>query len=247
MKRYFVHIAYEGTNYSGWQFQPNAMTVQQVIEDCMSKVLRTPIRVLGCGRTDAGVHAAEFVFHFEVEELVPEFIFRMNRILPNDIAFKRFYPVTSDAHARFSAYQRSYYYQITTEKSPFNRHYAWRITKSLNVDKMNQALKHLIGTKDFSSFAKLNTDVNHHFCDLFTAGIEEKPGLIVVHISANRFLRNMIRAIVGTLVDVGLEKMNPKEFQTILDSKDRSKASTSAPANGLFLSDIKYPDSIFDE
>jgi tRNA pseudouridine38-40 synthase len=244
MTRYFVHIAYDGAKYCGWQSQPGVDTVQDTIEEAMSRVLRRDISILGCGRTDTGVHASEYVFHFETDAVLEDFIFRMNRILPDDIVFKKYYPVKSDIHARFNAVERSYYYQITKRKDPFQRNYAWRITKHLNTEKMGEALKYLLGKQDFSSFAKVNTDVNHHFCTVYRAEIEERNGLIVIHISANRFLRNMIRAIVGTLLDVGLGKMEPIEFKKIIELKDRSKAGTSAPANGLFLSEIIYPDNI---
>lgn len=244
MTRYFVHIAYDGAAYCGWQSQPEVNTVQDTIEEAMSRVLRSDISIIGCGRTDTGVHAAEYVFHFETDRILEDFIYRMNRILPEDIVFKKYYEVKDDVHARFNAVERSYFYQISLQKDPFQRDYAWRITRPLNAAKMQEALNHLMGKQDFSSFAKLNTDVKHHFCTVYKAEMEVTDNMLVVHISANRFLRNMIRAIVGTLLDVGLGKLEPEDFKKIIDLKDRSKAGTSAPANGLFLSEVIYPDNI---
>ena len=246
--RYFMELSYHGADFAGWQIQPNERTVQGELMDKISTLLNEEIEVVGAGRTDAGVHASKMIAHFDTEKELSDIdhlTFRLNRFLDNDVAIRRIFPVKSDAHARFSAVSRSYIYKISTVDNPFIQGLAWTITKQLDVESMNRAASHLIGEKDFGAFARSGSDVNHHICTLTEAHWEEKGGELYFHISANRFLRNMVRAIVGTLVDVGLGKCSETQFIEVLKSKDRKKAGTSAPGEGLYLSNVEYPREIY--
>ncbi|TVZ17049.1 tRNA pseudouridine(38-40) synthase TruA [Maribacter sp. MAR_2009_72] len=244
--RFFIQFSYFGKAYHGWQNQPNAITVQEVLEKAMATILNQPIALTGAGRTDAGVHAKEMYAHFDIEELrhIPDFIFRLNSLLPEDIAVKQILRVIDDAHARFNARSRTYEYHITKVKNPFFSDTAHFVRKDLDVSKMNKAASLLIGKKDFECFSKSNTDVFTNICDLTLANWKQDQDHLIFTITADRFLRNMVRAIVGTLINVGIGKYDPDYVNTILKSKDRSMAGVSVPAKGLYLTSIVYPNTI---
>jgi len=245
--RYFIEIAYNGTLYCGWQKQPNSLSVQEVLEEAMSVFLRTPITVFAAGRTDAGVHAKQLFAHFDFPELsaISETIYRINALLPNDISVTSIKKVTDEAHARFNATARSYEYQIQLFKNPFTTTLAHQIHKKPNIPLMNKAAIMLLGRQDFECFSRSNTQVNTFFCDITKAHWELQGSTLLFYITADRFLRNMVRAIVGTLLDVGFEKTSLEELSVIIDSKDRSRAGSSAPAKGLYLTKVSYPQDIF--
>lgn len=244
--RYFLKIAYNGQNYFGWQRQPKQITVQEMLENAMSTLLRTPISLMGAGRTDTGVHARNMYAHFDFSSEFPEnFVFRLNAFLPKDIVIQKIIPIQKDAHARFDATERTYHYFVQIGKNAFNYDSAWQLRSDLNVDLMNLAAQLLLGKQDFSSFAKTHTDVKTHICEVKFAEWQKNGTLLQFTITADRFLRNMVRAIVGTLVDVGLTKINLQQFEQIISLKNRSYASGSAPAHGLYLYDVQYPKTIF--
>jgi tRNA pseudouridine38-40 synthase len=248
MKRYFVYLAYNGKNYCGWQIQPNGISVQQILEQSLSILLQAPTAITGAGRTDAGVHARLMVAHFDaaISELDTDSLTeRMNGILPQDIAIHRIVPVHPDAHARFSALSRTYQYAVTYRKEPFCREFVYRIKKSLDVERMNDAARILFEYSDFTSFSKLHTDTKTNLCRILKAEWRQENGQLVFTIQADRFLRNMVRSIVGTLMEVGRSKLSLEGFRAIIESKDRSRAGTSVPAHALFLTDIEYPEIIF--
>lgn len=244
--RFFIQFSYFGKAYHGWQNQPNAITVQEVLEKGMSKLLNSPVSLMGAGRTDTGVHAKMMYAHFDVDALedIQDYIFRLNSFLPNDIAVERIFEVKDDAHARFHATARSYEYHIAKSKDPFTTDLAYFVKKELNVEQMNIAANLLLGKKDFECFSKSNTDVFTNICDLREAQWSIKDNNLIFTITADRFLRNMVRAIVGTLINVGLGKYSPDYVNTILKSKDRTKAGVSVPAKGLYLTSIVYPNTI---
>jgi tRNA pseudouridine38-40 synthase len=245
--RFFFEIKYNGTHYHGWQNQKNAVGVQQVVEEALSKLLREEISIVGSGRTDTGVHCVQQFFHADVEkEFKPtDLAHRLNAFLPRDIAIKNILLVKDDAHARYDAYERSYQYKITRGKDPLLVGYAYYFFRELNVPTMEQATALLLGEHDFECFSKVKTDVNHFICDIKQASWNQKGDLLVFTITANRFLRGMVRAIVGTLLDVGNGKLTVRQFQEILRSKDRKKAGMNAPPEGLYLVQVKYPKTIF--
>lgn len=251
MQRYFLHLAYAGTHYNGWQIQANASSVQDTINRSLQTIFRKPLNVVGCGRTDAGVHARQFFAHFDLEEKLSveekrQTIYKMNAILPKDIVIYDLLPVAPEAHARFDAISRTYTYQINTFKNPFEDEFTYHyIQGELNLELMNDATKRLLQHTDFTSFSKLHTQVKTNNCKIYSAVWEKKNSRLIFTISADRFLRNMVRAIVGTLIDVGRGKISLPEFNRIIESKNRSNAGYSVPAKGLFLEEIKYPDSIF--
>ena len=247
--RYFIQFAYFGKAYHGWQIQPNAITVQEVLEEGLSKLLRSTISVVGAGRTDAGVHAKEMFAHFNFEEILDtkELAQRLNNYLPIDIAVKSIFKVGDESHARFHAVERSYEYWIIQEKNPFlfeAAHYIWR---PLDITAMNEAAKILLNHSDFECFSKSHTDVKTFLCDIREAVWTKKGTTLVFTITADRFLRNMVRAIVGTLLEVGLGKVSPNSIKQVIESKDRGRAGVSVPANGLYLTKVLYPKTIVDE
>lgn len=247
MSRYFFEIEYNGKEYFGWQKQPKEITIQQIIEDTLCKLnSNQPVSIIGCGRTDTGVHAKQYFFHSDLTiEDIQQYQFKLNSMLPSSVVVKKIFEVHESMHARFSANRRTYRYFVHFQKDAFCNDTSVFLKHSLNFDQMNQCASMLVGIKDFSSFAKTNTDVRDHICEVFEAKweiINEQNAYF--EISANRFLRNMVRAIVGTLIDVGLEKINTDEFESILQSMNRSNASMSAPSHGLFLWFVEYP---FDE
>lgn len=245
--RYFFEISYNGTNYHGWQSQANAIGVQQVVEEVFEKLFRNKIEIVGSGRTDTGVHCVKQFFHadFEDELNVSTVQQKLNSFLPKSISINGIRKVRPDAHARYSAIERAYEYRITRVKNPFYQDYAYLFFKDLNIQTMNKAAALLVGEHDFQCFSKVNTDVNHFICNLKKAKWINANGLLVFNIVANRFLRGMVRSIVGTLLDVGTGKTSLKEFQQIVKSKDRKKAGMNVPASGLYLLDVKYPRRIF--
>lgn len=242
--RYFAELSYKGTAYCGWQRQPNAPSVQQTIEEALSTILRQDIEVVGAGRTDTGVHAAFYTIHFDTAEPIanPEgTVYHLNALLPEDIAFGRIYAVKEDAHARFDATEREYRYYIQQRKDPFTKATTWQLTTPLDIEAMNKAAEVLLTTEDFTTFAKLGSNNSTNICHIQRAEwVEIECGMIVFIFRANRFLRNMVRAVVGTLVDVGRGKLSPEDFAEIVASRDLSRSSSSAPATGLFLTDVKY-------
>ncbi len=246
--RYFIQLSYNGTNYAGWQIQPNAPSVQQTLNDVLSKLTRQEIYVVGAGRTDAGVHARKMVAHFDAaEELnTEEITFRANRFLPDDIAIQRIFKVPDDAHARFDATSRSYEYWVSLEKDPFLTNSAWLITHKLDVDAMNEAAQKMLGEKDFGAFARSGAQTKTNMCHVTHANWQFQDGLLIFNITANRFLRNMVRAVVGTLIDVGQNKISVQRFEEVLQLKDRKLAGESAPAHALYLTEIVYPTEILE-
>ncbi|GAB1451725.1 tRNA pseudouridine(38-40) synthase TruA [Draconibacterium sp.] len=242
--RYFIQLSYKGTNYHGWQIQPNAISVQQVLEKTLSTVLRETVEVVGAGRTDTGVHASFFVLHFDVLNELNNFetlVYKLNSLLPYDIAIQKIWPVANDLHARFSAVSRTYKYYISTKKNPFRTETSFKYLLPLDINRMNEAARILAEYEDFTSFSRLHTDVKTNNCKILWAEWEVKNTQLIFTIQADRFLRNMVRAIVGTLLEVGKGKLSLKDFRKIIEAKDRAAAGASAPAKGLFLVDIEYP------
>lgn len=248
MQRYFIYLAYDGTAYHGWQIQPNGISVQECLMKALSTLLRREVEVIGAGRTDAGVHASLMVAHFDSEtELDTHFMVdKLNRLLPPDISVYRLRAVKSDAHARFDATSRAYKYYITTAKIPFDRQYRCRLFQVPDFERMNEAASTLFDYTDFTSFSKLHTDVKTNNCRIMHAAWTQVDDVTwVFTIRADRFLRNMVRAIVGTLLDVGRGKMTVEGFRHVIDQKDRCRAGTSVSGNALFLVDVTYPEDIF--
>ena len=246
--RYFFEIAFNGNPFHGWQIQENAITVQQVVQEKLQLIHKNekPI-VTGCGRTDAGVHAEQFFFHVDIPTItnLDKYCFQMNNMLPIEIQLKKICLVKEDAHARFDALSRTYEYRFSTLKSPFNSGFVTYISEKVNVNSMNECCEMIKGKHDFTSFSKTHTDVNHFFCEIFDAEWVKKDEQIIFRVKANRFLRNMVRALVGTMVLVGKEKISLTDFEKIMISKDRTNAGPSAKAQGLFLTNISYPNQIY--
>lgn len=241
MTQYFFEISYDGTSYFGWQIQPKQISVQETIEKALTKLNRQQkVSIVGCGRTDTGVHAKSYFFHAQFEnEIDPtDWKYKLNKMLPESISVQQVFQ--SELHARFDAKKRTYRYFIHQTKNPFNAAYSWYIPQNLDFEKMNEAAQLMIGNHDFTSFSKLHTDVTNNFCTVFSAHWVVNEHEIYFEISANRFLRNMVRATVGTLLEVGLSKININEFGQIIAAKDRGEAALSVPAHGLFLWDIDY-------
>lgn len=246
-ERYFIELAYRGTAYHGWQIQKNAITVQQLVDEALSTVLRWNVETVGCGRTDTGVHAKQLYAHFEdkegkLAERTDDYIRRINALLPRDIAAKRLIQVGKEAHARFDAIQRSYEYHIHFLKDPFKEGLSWQLRDQPNTMLMNDAARLLLQHRDFSCFSKSHTQVYTNLCTIKRAEwtwLNDEQ--LVFYISANRFLRNMVRAIVGTLLEIGSGKQPVAYINHVLDSKDRSQAGVSVPACGLYLTEVLYP------
>lgn len=250
MKRYFIYLAYNGENYCGWQIQPNGISVQETIEKALSTLLRIPASIVGAGRTDAGVHARLMVAHFdnEKEDFDPTVLTnKLNGLLPKDIAIYRIVEVREDAHARFDATSRLYRYYITTEKDPFLHQLKYKIYGALDMEIMNACTNVLFEYEDFTSFSKLHTDVKTNNCKIIQAYWEQHGNDYIFTIQANRFLRNMVRSIVGTLLEAGRAKIGVEDMRRIIELKDRGAAGTSAPAQALFLEGIDYDSDIFKQ
>jgi tRNA pseudouridine38-40 synthase len=247
--RYFIKLAYKGTHYHGWQIQPNAITVQALLSKSFSTIFRASVEIVGAGRTDSGVHAEEFYAHVDIENEfnVKETIYKLNALLPNDIVVYDIFKTPENAHARFDATSRSYEYRIFLGENPFLTETAWQfITTKLSVKKMNEAAEILEKYTNFKCFSRSNSDVRTYNCNIMHAKWKQTGQLLVFHITANRFLRNMVRAIVGTLVEIGKGNMTLVEFEQIIESENRSNAGASAPALGLFLTQVTYPNIIFN-
>lgn len=241
-----MELAYFGKAYHGWQRQPNALSVQEVVEDSLSTLLQETIEIVGAGRTDSGVHAKQLFAHFDTEkELDQQFVFRLNSLLPKDIAAKDIFQVKSDAHARFDACSRSYEYHLVSTKDVFAIDTAYFVQKELDLEKMNEAAQILLEYRNFKCFSRSRTDVRTYNCTIAEAYWEKEKNILIFHIRADRFLRNMVRAIVGTLLQIGLGKMEVKEIHDIIRSEDRGEAGASVPAHGLFLTRVEYPKSIY--
>lgn len=249
MNRYFIYLAYNGACYCGWQRQPNGLSVQQCLEEVLSTVLRQVVSVVGAGRTDAGVHARMMVAHFDILEAVtdlPQLTDKLNRMLPKDIAIYKIVAVNKTAHARFDALSRTYEYFISDRKNPFDYGWIYRMSLcNIHFERMNEACKVLFDYSDFTSFSKLHTDVKTNNCRILEAAWSRDGEIWIFTIRADRFLRNMVRAITGTLLEVGHGKITVQDFRHIIEAKDRCRAGTSVPAEGLALVDVAYPDSIF--
>lgn len=244
--RFFIELAYDGSDFHGWQKQPNAMSIQETLQICMTQIFQKEIEVVGAGRTDAGVHAKSMIAHFDREEDFDpaHLIYKLNRMLPKSIVILKIFPVQPEAHARFDAISREYKYYITTQKDPFYRQFSQLITQQLDVEKMNQACEILKDHTDFQCFSKVKTDVHTYNCKIETALWEKKGNHLIFTIIADRFLRNMVRAIVGTMLEIGTHKISLSDLKEILKSKNRSKAGRSVEAKGLFLHRIIYPENI---
>lgn len=245
--RYFIHLSYDGTTYHGWQVQPNDKSVQGTIQDALALLLRRDVPITGAGRTDTGVHAHHMVAHMDVDEVLDtaQLRYRLNGILPHDIAIQRIEPVSDEMHARFSAVARTYYYYVHLSKSPFLREYSWRLVHRPDFEKMNEAAKMLFEYSDFTSFSKTGTDTKTNLCRIMKAQwvqLDEERWRF--EIRADRFLRNMVRAIVGTLMEVGRGTLTLDGFREVIEQKNRSAAGDSVPAYGLFLEKVEYPDTL---
>jgi tRNA pseudouridine38-40 synthase len=241
--RYFLEIAYKGTHYHGWQIQLNAHTVQAEIEGVLQKIFSQKMEIVASGRTDTGVHASQQFAHLDTETPLKhyEHLRKINILLPSDIAIRNIYLVEPEAHARFDAIERSYQYHLSTQKKPFDFEFCTLDYRQYNFDKMNEAAQILVQRKDFQAFSKVKTEVNNFNCEIKSAYWQQKDDNYVFHITANRFLRGMVRTIVGTLMQVGLGKINLKDFEMVIIGKDRKKAGHAAPPEGLFLSKVTYP------
>ncbi|MCO6149549.1 tRNA pseudouridine(38-40) synthase TruA [Flavobacterium sp. NRK1] len=241
--RYFIEFAYNGKNYCGWQYQPHSPSVQETLNKALSTLIRTEIDVTGAGRTDTGVHARQMYAHFDHEEIrdTAKLIQRLNSFLPKDIVVYNIIPLHDGAHARFDAVSRTYEYHIHTFKDAFDNEGSWYNFNSLNVEKMNEAAQQLFNYTNFKCFSKTHTDVRTFNCDIKEAYCVQNGNKLVFTISADRFLRNMVRAIVGTLVNVGMEKITINDFKDIIESRDRNRAGFSVPAHGLYLTKVIYP------
>jgi len=244
--RWFIYLSYNGTAYHGWQMQPNGISVQEVLERSLATLLREPVAVTGAGRTDAGVHARLMVAHFDTATNLPDaFVQRMNSILPRDIALHRVRAVMPDAHARFDATARYYEYHVHTSKNVFAEHRSVRLVHTPDFDRMNKAAEVLMEYDDFTSFSKLHTDARTNICRLLTARWEPSPEGWVFTIGADRFLRNMVRSVVGTLLEIGYGRMDTDGLRTVIEARNRCRAGVSMPAHGLYLTRVDYPENIF--
>lgn len=246
--RYFVQIAYNGKNYHGWQMQKGDISIQQTINEHLSILLKEQTDCYGCGRTDAGVHARKYYFHFDTSaELNSWFFFKLNAFLPRDIRIITAYRPEPMIHARWDALKRSYEYLLSSAKDPFLDGFSYQTNEKFDIELMNKACLILMEYNDFESFSKTNDTQKHFLCDIFDAKWEQKDELLVFRITANRFVRSMVRLIVGTLLDVGRHKLDLAQFRAIIESKDRTKSSILVHACGLYLTDVVYPDGILKE
>jgi len=249
-QRYFIKLSFDGSLYHGWQLQENALSIEYKINEALSTVFRQSARVTGCGRTDTGVHAKEYYAHFDSENEIEDeerLAYKINCLLPDDIVVYTLFKVSPDAHARFSALKRTYKYFINQNRDPFRKKYEYFLHRSIDLNLMNEACQVLMEYKDFGCFSKAHTQVKHFLCTIFDARWEVLDSRLVFTITANRFLRNMVRAIVGTMLDVGLHKMSLKDFRKIIEKGSRSDAGMSVPAQGLFLTEVVYPKDIFED
>ncbi|MCB7481427.1 tRNA pseudouridine(38-40) synthase TruA [Christiangramia sediminis] len=244
--RYFIELSYFGKAYHGWQNQPNSLSVQELLEKNLSKVLGSSIQIVGAGRTDAGVHARQMFAHFDSAKPINRELlkYKLNSMLPKDIGIASIFSVKKEAHARFDALSRSYEYHIIQEKDPFNRDNSWFLKHELDVEKMNMAAAILKEYTNFKCFSKSRTDVRTYNCRIDEAEWRLEENKLIFHITADRFLRNMVRAVVGTLIEIGQNKYPVSHMHEVIKSEDRGKAGTSVPAQGLYLTRIEYPENI---
>lgn len=253
MPRYFIQLAYNGTNFHGWQVQDNTpLTIQHILQEKMTIIIGHPIEIMGCGRTDAGVHAKEYYAHFDSEKIDlhtdKNYVYKLNKVLPFEIAIKNIYSVKDESNARFDATSRTYIYLIHRFKNPFLFNNSLYVFGDINFDAMNEAAAYLLTVEDFTSFSKVNTQTFTNNCKVtFAQWIKQNEDEYIFKITANRFLRNMVRAIVGTLLEVGKSKLTIDEFKNIINNKNRSGAGMSVPGHALYLSDIQYPKEIFND
>jgi len=249
LTRYFIFISFKGTYYHGWQVQPHSLTVQKILDEALTLILSEKISTAGAGRTDTGVHALVFCAHFDSINCYlatdRNLVFRLNRFLPVDISVTVIRKVIPDANARFSAISRTYKYFVSRVKDPFNNDSSWMLYGDLDIELMNKASSLLLNHFDFTSFSKLHSGSKTNICQIYHAEWKESGNMLVFTIKADRFLRNMVRAVVGTMIETGRGRITPEEFEKIILSKNRSSAGMSSPAKGLFLADIEYPDEIF--
>lgn len=245
--RYFLELSYNGSPYHGWQRQPNAISVQEVVENALGILLRVSTGIVGAGRTDTGVHARQIMAHFDSPNSLDcvQLKYKLNAMLPSEIAVRKINLVRDDAHARFDAVSRSYEYVVSLSKDPFNIHHAYYFKRNLDLDLMNEAAKLLLNYTNFKCFSKSKTDVKTYNCTITDAIWERNGEVLVFKISANRFLRNMVRAIVGTLIEIGIHKLDLDDLKNIIKSEDRSEAGYSVPAHGLYLTEVVYPEIIY--
>lgn len=244
--RYFIELSYNGSAYHGWQIQPDDISVQEVIEKGLSTLLKTPISIMGAGRTDTGVHASQMFAHFDFDSDFGDIdlVYKLNSFLPKDIAIQNIFKVKADAHTRFNALSRTYLYRISLKKNVFTTDNVYFVKQSLDVEKMNEASKILFDYKDFQCFSKSNTDVKTYNCNIMQAEWTLENNELRFTIKADRFLRNMVRAIVGTMINIGLSKINVDDLHAIIKSKNRSEAGFSVPAQALYLTHVEYPNDI---
>lgn len=245
-QRYFIELSYKGTNFFGWQIQPRQISVQEELTKCFSTILNEEIKITGAGRTDTGVHAKFYVAHFDSKnlDLNADILFRVNGFLHKDIAVSKIYKVKPEVSSRFDAISRTYEYHISRVKNPFLQEYSHFLYGKLDVEKMNQACQVLFEYEDFTSFSKLHTDSKTNLCKIYKAEWTENDNLLIFTISANRFLRNMVRSITGTIIEVGQGKISIDDFRKIIEAKNRCEAGLSMPAKGLFLSGIEYSGEV---
>jgi tRNA pseudouridine38-40 synthase len=245
--RYFFYISYKGTNYHGWQVQPNALTIQEEVDKALKVLYGEPVETIGSGRTDTGVHAKMQVFHVDLPEKYSfkELLHKLNGLLPHDIVVNRIRPVVETAHARFSATERGYEYHMNFKKTPFGKDEAYFLPNNPDPELINQGCELLLGEHDFTSFSRVKTDVNNFRCTIYRAEWNQSTEQAVFHVMANRFLRGMVRAMVGTLLDLGFGKMNLADYKAVLEAKNRSAAGQSVPPQGLYLCHVRYPEEIF--
>ncbi|NRD19530.1 tRNA pseudouridine(38-40) synthase TruA [Winogradskyella eckloniae] len=244
--RFFIELSYNGKAYHGWQNQPNAISVQEVLEKALSTILKSEISIMGAGRTDAGVHASQMFAHFDCDTKFnsKDLVYKLNSFLPKDIAVRSVFEVKPEIHARFYAVSRTYNYKISTAKNVFDYDYSYLVHLPLDIASMNEACKILLAYKDFQCFSKTNTDVKTYNCDIMEAFWTKDKDELMFTIKADRFLRNMVRAIVGTMINIGMGKLKPHDLHQIIASKKRSEAGFSVPAQGLYLVNIVYPEDI---
>ena len=247
-QRYFIELAFKGTEFHGWQIQPNAVSVQECLEKALKTITREAIAVTGAGRTDTGVHASYYVAHIDSGNLNldhPDFVHKLNSFLNKDVVIFSISKVQADAHARFNAISRTYQYHMNLRKDPFGRETSWYFFRQPDLNLMNEANRILFDYTDFTSFSKLHSDVKSNNCKIYLAEWTQSGTNIIFTVKADRFLRNMVRALVGTILEVGLGKISLDEFRAIIERKDRGAAGLSVPAQGLFLTDVEYPETIF--
>ncbi|WP_158848432.1 tRNA pseudouridine(38-40) synthase TruA [Algibacter sp. L1A34] len=244
--RYFIELSYNGAAYHGWQIQPDAISIQEVLEKSLSLLLNTPISIMGAGRTDTGVHAKQMFAHFDFEGILDEvnLAFRLNSFLPQDVAIHDVFKVKKDAHTRFNAVSRTYLYRVALQKDVFSANDAYYVKQKLDIEKMKEAAKILLDYNDFQCFSKTKTNVKTYLCNIMKAEWTLVDGELHFIIKADRFLRNMVRAIVGTIINIGLDKISVEDLHRIIESKNRSKAGFSVPAHGLYLIEVEYPEDI---